>query len=50
MTLFINDAKHKAHIEVSEEGVKAAAVTVIFFDKATAADPEIKFVHLSINI
>ncbi len=47
--LYVGDAIHKADIEFSEEGVKAAAVTVIFFDKATAVEPEIKFVHLTFD-
>ena len=47
--LYVGDAIHKADIEFSEEGVKAAAVTVIFLDKATAIGEEIKFIKLTFD-
>ena len=46
--LFINDAKHKAHIEVSEDGVKAAAVTGFAFTEGAAFQEE-KPIVININ-
>ena len=47
--LYVSDAIHKADIEFSEEGIKAAAVTVIYLSEATAIGPETKFVKLTFD-
>jgi len=40
--LYVSDALHKADIEFTEKGVKAAAVTVMIMSKANAMMPKIK--------
>jgi len=40
--LYVSDALHKADIEFTEKGVKAAAVTVMIMNKATSAMPRPK--------
>ena len=37
--LFINDVIHKTHIELDKDGTKAAAVTGVIVDKASAVYP-----------
>ena len=46
--LFIGDVLHKTHIDVDENGTKAAAVTVVTIKEATAMldEPEPKYVKL----
>ena len=39
-SLYINRVLHKTHIEVDEEGTKAAAVTAVEMNETTAAMPE----------
>ncbi len=47
--LYVSDAIHKADIEFSEEGVKAAAVTVVYLSEATAIAEETKFISLTFD-
>jgi len=48
--LYINKAIHKTHIELSETGTKAAAVTGFTFDKANSApESNIKYVDIELN-
>ena len=47
--LYVGDAIHKADIEFSEDGVKAAAVTVIYLNEATAIEQETKFIRLTFD-
>ena len=47
--LYVSDAIHKADIEFSEDGVKAAAVTVIYLSEATAIEEETKFIRLTFD-
>ena len=47
--LYIGDAIHKADIEFSEEGVKAAAVTVLLLNEATAVGEETKFIRITFD-
>ncbi len=46
--LYISKAKHKAHIEVSEDGVKAAAATGFAFAESALIEEE-KPVIININ-
>jgi serpin B len=47
--LFVNDAIHRANIEFSEEGIKAAAVTVILMTDATAIRDQMQTISLYFN-
>ncbi len=47
--LYVSDAIHKANIDFSEKGVKAAAVTTFVMDRATAIMEEPQPVRISIN-
>lgn len=47
--LYVSDAIHKANIEFSERGVKAAAVTVILMADATAIQDPTQIVSLYFN-
>ena len=42
LELYINQAIHKSHIELSENGTKAAAVTIFMMYKNTSFEPEPK--------
>ncbi len=47
--LYVSDAIHKANIDFSEKGVKAAAVTTFVMNRATAIMEEPQPVRISIN-
>lgn len=47
--LWVNDALHKANIDFSEEGVKAAAVTVMIMNESSSAIDENKPTEIKID-
>ncbi len=50
LQLYISDALHKSHIEISEKGTKAAAVTVFMLkDNALAIEEEKEVINIEFN-
>ena len=50
LQLYVNDALHKSHIEVSENGTKAAAVTVIMLrDSAMPYEEEKEEINITFD-
>ena len=47
--LYVNEAIHKSHIELSENGTKAAAVTAFLMDTNSAFEPEKKIIDIKFN-
>ena len=49
IVVYVSDAVHKTHIELSETGTKAAAVTYFGMDEATALPEEKKDVYITFD-
>ena len=49
LKLYVSQAIHKSHIEFSENGTKAAAVTALIMDKATAFIEEQEIINIEFN-
>lgn len=49
LKLYVSESIHKTHIEFSESGTKAAAVTAFIMDKATAFIEDIEVINININ-
>ena len=47
--IYVSDAIHKSHIELSESGTKAAAVTIFTFDKNAIIEKTKETINISFN-
>ena len=48
--LYVGDAIHKANIDLSEEGIKAAAVTIFMMEGGGEGDEEIEWEYIHVYI
>ena len=49
LNLFVSDAIHKTHIEVSEEGTKAAAVTAFTFKNSSMPSDDLEVIDINFD-